>query len=123
MLRQRNTGAGAQGIFIGDVEEPLIEVKEKKIDDSKTGCWKHLSFILGFITGCLSEINSFFIIAILILVVSVLVNAYHYWLIQSYEKNIVTMTESQKNLHSEWTADRSINIPFMCTAFIHGLMF
>ena len=59
MLRQRNTGAGAQGIFIGDVEEPLIEVKEKKIDDSKTGCWKHLSFILGFITGCLSEINSF----------------------------------------------------------------
>ena len=50
MLRQRNTGRGdevvGEGIFIGDVEEPVRSSKDKNIEQSEGGCWKYFSLLL-----------------------------------------------------------------------------
>ena len=55
MLRQRNIGRGdevvGEGIFIGDVEEPVRSSKEKVIGQSEGGCWKYLSFLMIVATG------------------------------------------------------------------------
>ena len=55
MLRQRNIGQGhevvGEGIFIGDVEEPVRSSKEKIIGQSEGSLWKYLSVILTVLTG------------------------------------------------------------------------
>ena len=54
MLRQRNTVRGdevvGEGIFIGDVEEPVRSAKEKKTGHDEAGGWK-LSLLMLFTTG------------------------------------------------------------------------
>ena len=55
MLRQRNTGRGdevvGEGIFIGDVEEPIRSSKGKSTGHSDGGCWKYFSLLMVVATG------------------------------------------------------------------------
>ena len=55
MLRQRNIGREveviSEGIFIGDVEEPVRLSKEKITKHSDGGSWKYFSFLLIVMTG------------------------------------------------------------------------
>jgi hypothetical protein len=55
MLRQRNIGRGdeiiGEGIFIGDVEEPVRFSKEKITGQGEGGCWKYFSLLMIVLTG------------------------------------------------------------------------
>ena len=55
MLRQRNIGREVEvvceGIFIGDVEEPVRSSKEKISGQSDGGCWKYFLVLLIVMTG------------------------------------------------------------------------
>jgi hypothetical protein len=55
MLRQRNIGRGeeivGEGIFIGDLEEPVRSSKEKITGQSEGGCWKYFSLMMIVVTG------------------------------------------------------------------------
>ena len=54
-MRQRNIGREveviSEGIFIGDVEEPVRLSKEKKSGQSDGGFWKYFSVLLIVMTG------------------------------------------------------------------------
>ena len=55
MLRQRNIGRDVEvvceGIFIGDVEEPVRSSKEKITRHSDGSFWKYFSLLLIVMTG------------------------------------------------------------------------
>jgi len=94
MLRQRNIGQGhevvGEGIFIGDVEEPVRSSKEKIIGQSEGSLWKYLSVILIVLT-----------------VASIGLNIYQFTLIAGHQKNIQELDDKHQNVHAEWTADRN----------------
>ena len=55
MLRQRNIGRGeeivGEGIFIGDVEEPVRSSKVEITGQGEGGCWKYFSLLMIIVTG------------------------------------------------------------------------
>ena len=55
MLRQRNIGREVEvvceGVFIGDVEEPVRSSKENITGHSDGSCWKYFSFLFIGMTG------------------------------------------------------------------------
>ena len=55
MLRQRNIGRGeeivGEGIFIGDVEEPVRSSSEKITEQGEGGCWKYFSLLMIIVRG------------------------------------------------------------------------
>ena len=55
MLRQRNIGRGeeivGEGIFIGDVEEPVRSSKEKITGQGEGVRWKYFSILMIVVTG------------------------------------------------------------------------
>ena len=108
MLRQRNIGRGdevvGEGIFIGDVEEPVRSSKEGSTGQSEGDCWKYLSLLMIAVTGE-SWMYSYFS-SITILVLSLGLNVYQFKLIGGYQRDIQELNETHQNVHSEWTADR-----------------
>ena len=54
-MRERNIGQGeeivGEGIFIGDVEEPVRSSKEKITGQGEGGCWKYFSLLMIIGTG------------------------------------------------------------------------
>eukprot|EP00092_Neocalanus_flemingeri_P070012 GFUD01085879.1.p1 GENE.GFUD01085879.1~~GFUD01085879.1.p1 ORF type:complete len:232 (+),score=73.55 GFUD01085879.1:52-747(+) len=93
MLRHRNVGGGnevmGEGIFIGDVEEPVRSSKLKNSEQSEGGCWKYLSLLMIVCT-----------------VLSLCLNAFQFKLIDGYLRDIQELNDTHHNLHSEWEADR-----------------
>eukprot|EP00092_Neocalanus_flemingeri_P070014 GFUD01085881.1.p1 GENE.GFUD01085881.1~~GFUD01085881.1.p1 ORF type:complete len:198 (+),score=55.39 GFUD01085881.1:52-645(+) len=93
MLRHRNVGGGnevmGEGIFIGDVEEPVRSSKLKNSEQSEGGCWKYLSLLMIVCT-----------------VLSLCLNAFQLKLIDGYLRDIQELNDTHHNLHSEWQADR-----------------
>jgi len=92
-LRQRTVGrpeeVANEGIFIGDVEEPIRSVKEKIGGNSESSSWKRLSIFLAIAT-----------------VLSVCGNVFQYRLLSSHQHSIQELHENSQNFQAEWTADR-----------------
>ena len=93
-----------EGIFIGDVQEPVYSSKGKVTGQSQGSCWKYLSLLMLVATGEYN-LNHYFSCKSF-LVLSLGVNAYQFNLVNGYLRDIQQMNETHLDLHSEWEEDR-----------------